>query len=243
VDAFIVNSTEIRDELLRSAPWIPAEDVHVVLNGVRIPSPPPPGFADRFRAELGIGPGTPLVAGVGHVYPRKGFDLLIDALARLPAAGAHLVIVGEGPHRGQLEERARDLGLGGRVHWTGFRDDVADVLAACDAFALSSRNEGMANVMLEAMAAGTPVVATDISGVRNVLGERDGSPAAGWVVPVDDAAATAAALARVLSPEPADRELVARRRREARRRVEREHSIAGMIDHAARVLSGQARES
>lgn len=242
VHAIIVNSRDIRDELLRSAPWLPPDRVHVVFNGVPAPDPPPPDFRERFRAEMGISPTTPLIAGVGHVYPRKGFDVLIDALATIPPE-AHLVIVGDGPHRPELEARARDLDVDHRVHWTGFRTDVANVLSACDAFALGSRNEGMANVMLEAMAARAPVVATDISGVRAALDPRDGSPAAGWVVPVDDPDAMGAALTRVLSRDLADREQVERRRVEARRRVEHDYSIDRMIDEAARVLSGRTRDS
>ncbi|HEX8209000.1 MAG TPA: glycosyltransferase [Longimicrobium sp.] len=197
VDALIVNSEEIRAEWVRSAPWFPPGEVHVILNGIVPPPPLPAGERAALRAGLGVAPGTPLIAGVGHVYPRKGFDLLIDALAEVPRA--EVVIAGTGPAEESLRARAAALGVAGRVRWAGFRDDVPRLLGACDLFVLSSRNEGMANVMLEAMAAGTPVVATGVSGVRRALDAREGRPPAGWIVPPDDAPALADAIRTALA--------------------------------------------
>lgn len=187
VDALIVNSDEIRREWIRSAPWFPAEAVHVVHNGVRLREPARADERARLRERLGLPVGAPLVVGVGHVYPSKGFDLLIDALAASGVPEAHLVIVGAGPHEGELRARADRLRVGDRVHWTGFRDDVPEVVGACDVFVLSSRNEGMANAMLEAMAAGTPVIATEVSGVAYALGAEGDRPPAGWTVPLESA--------------------------------------------------------
>ena len=237
VDAVIVNAAEIRDAWLESAPWFPADGVHVVLNGVAPPPPLAPEERAALRAELGAGPGERLVAGVGHVYARKGFDLLLDAFARAAVPGARVVIVGTGPEEGPLRARAERLGIAGRVRWAGHRGDVARVLAACDLFVLSSRNEGMANVMLEAMAAGAPVVATEVSGVRAALGAGGGRPEAGWIVPPDDVGAMAAAVRSVLL-EGAD---AARRRvDEAAWRVAHWFGEERMVREAEAVLAGGA---
>jgi glycosyltransferase involved in cell wall biosynthesis len=240
VDAMIVNAPEIRREWLRAAPWFPADEVHVVLNGIR-PRPVDRAAAGgRLRSEIGAAPGTLLIGGAGHVTTRKGFDLLLDAFARAELEDARVVVAGSGPQLAELGERAERLGIADRVTWLGHRDDVPEVLAGCDVFALTSRNEGMANVMLEAMAAGTPAVATDISGVRAALGAEDGRPPAGWIVPVDDADALARALADVAGLIRRDPAAVRARVDEAHWRVANRFSVDRMVEHAASVLAGTA---
>lgn len=194
VDAMIVNSAVIRDRWLASAPWFPAGEVHVVLNGVR----PPTLERSTLRDEIGVPDGVPVVAGAGRLEHRKGFDLLLDAFARGAGSDAHLAVAGDGKAEGELRSRADALGVSSRVHWLGFRPDLENVLLGADVFVLPSRKEGMANVMLEAMAAGCLVVATDISGVREAIGARAGRPEAGWIVPVDDAGAMGESLGHAL---------------------------------------------
>jgi glycosyltransferase involved in cell wall biosynthesis len=234
IDAMIVNSSVIRDRWLASAPWYPPEDVHVVLNGVqsgdRVPS--------TLREEIGVADGVPLVAGAGRLEARKGFDLLLDAFAR-GGEGAHLAVAGRGPERESLAARASALGVADRVHWLGFRTDLSNVLSGADVFVLPSRREGMANVMLEAMAAGCLVVGTDISGVREALGPRSGRPAAGWIVPVDDADAMGAALSDALaaSGSPARARAL---RQELSWRVDHWFSPDRMVAETEAVLAGTA---
>ncbi|HEX8276384.1 MAG TPA: glycosyltransferase [Longimicrobiaceae bacterium] len=236
VDALVVNAPEIREAWTRSAPWFPPGAVHVVLNGIQ-PAPPPSAEDRRaLRAELGAGADTLLVAGAGNLARRKGFDLLLDAFARAAVPGSRLAIVGAGPEEAALRARAERLGIAERVCWAGHRDDVPGVLAACDLFVLSSRNEGMANVMLEAMAAGTPVVAADVSGVRDALGPAaDGAPA-GWIVPPEDPAALGEAIAEVLADLRAGGGEAARRADEARHRVAERFGVERMLDEVERVL-------
>jgi glycosyltransferase involved in cell wall biosynthesis len=176
-----------------------------------------------------------LIAGVGHVHKRKGFDLVLDAFARAAVDRSHVVIVGTGPEEEALRRRAIALGVADRVRWGGFRNDVPRVLGACDLFVLGSRNEGMANVMLEAMAAGTPVVATDISGVRAAIGPRDARPAAGWIVPADDPDAMADAIRIALS----DADEARRRADEASWRIASWFSVERMVAEAEAVLAGR----
>jgi glycosyltransferase involved in cell wall biosynthesis len=236
VDALIVNSPEVRDQWLGSAPWFPAPRVHVVLNGLADRAAERPALRDRLRRELGVRPGELLVGGVGHVAHRKGFDVLLRAFAAAEVPNARLVIGGDGPELPALRALAADLGVAPRVHWLGAREDGPDVVAGLDVFVLASRSEGMANVMLEAMSAGVPVIATRVSGVCPALAEQADAPAAGWIVPPDDPAAMAASLRDVcllLAAAPAD---VQARADEARRRVARQFGIDRMIDECECVL-------
>jgi glycosyltransferase involved in cell wall biosynthesis len=245
VDALIVNSTEIREEWLRSAPWFPAEAVHVVLNGLRLPARAEAGAdasdvaaldVSAIRRELGLPTNVRLIAGAGHVTHRKGFDLLVRAVAGMRAPDVHAVIFGSGPEEPALRALAGELGVAERVHWPGFRPNLVEVLPACDVFVLASRNEGMANVMLEAMAAGVPVVATDISGVRDAIGAVRGRPAAGRIVPREDASALAGTLDEVITALDRDPAAVRAASAEARERIRTWFSVERMVEEAERVL-------
>jgi glycosyltransferase involved in cell wall biosynthesis len=245
VDALIVNSSEIRQEWLSSAPWFPPDAVHVVLNGLRLPVPASAeenaaGVASpraaAIRRELGLPADVRLIAGAGHVTPRKGFDLLLRALAVMRAPEVHAAIFGSGPEEPALRALAGELGVAERVHWPGFRPNLVALLPACDVFALTSRNEGMANVMLEAMAAGVPVVATDISGVRDAIGAVRGRPAAGWIVPPDDPVALGGTLNEVIAALESDPGAVRAATEEARARIRSWFSVERMVEEAERVL-------
>lgn len=154
-----------------------------------------------YPAPASIAPQTsptaPLLLGIGRLEARKGFDRLIDAFAQVVAAGrdARLVILGEGPMRGALEAQVRQLGLGDRIELPGFTPDPLSWMARATAYVLSSRNEGLPGTILEAMACGAPVIATDCpSGPREML--QDGE--VGLLVPVDDPPALREAMLRVL---------------------------------------------
>jgi len=157
------------------------------------------------RTTLGV-TGDRLVVCIGRLAPAKGQDVLLDAWPRVSAAvpGAELVLVGDGPERADLQRLAGD-----GVRLVGERDDVQTWLAAADVVAVPSRWEAMSLVMLEAMSTARSVVATDVGGVREALG--DGSSA---VVPVGDRTALADALVRrLLDPQLAAREGEAARRK------------------------------
>jgi glycosyltransferase involved in cell wall biosynthesis len=166
-----------------------------ILNGV----PPAPAPADRaaLRKELGIPAEGPLVLAVGRLAPVKNHALAIRALADVPEAV--LAVVGDGPLLDELRARAAREGVAGRVVFTGVRPDARALIGAADAVVLPSHAEGLPLVALEALAAGTPLVATDVRGVRELV--ADGAE----LVPPNDAAALAEALRRVL----ADRSLAA----------------------------------
>jgi glycosyltransferase involved in cell wall biosynthesis len=162
-------------EVLRG--WgIAEERLHVMRNGVDLARFQP---VPRARArELVRVEGSPLLLSVGHLIERKGHHLVIDALAELVSRypQARLVIVGGGEERTQLGARARDRGVSGRVIFAGQlpNDQLAHWYSAADVLVLASSREGWANVLLEAMACGTPVVATDIWGTPEVVAPHVG---------------------------------------------------------------------
>lgn len=154
-------------------------------------------FAAAAAAAPTRAPGSPFVLfALGALLPDKGFDVLLDAFARWnpPAAAVRLEIGGDGPERAALEARAVALGLADRVRFLGALapEAVPTAMARCDAFVLASRRETFGVVLVEALAAGRPVVATRCGGPASIVGPEDG-----LLVPPGDAAALAAALARM----------------------------------------------
>jgi glycosyltransferase involved in cell wall biosynthesis len=240
VAALIVNAPEIADAWRAHAAWLPADRVHIVLNGIECGAIDRTLAADRLRTEIGADADALLIGAAGHVAHRKGFDVLLDAFARARLPGARLVIAGDGPEVPRLRERARELGIADGVHWLGHRDDVPEVLAGCGAFVLSSRNEGMANVMLEAMSVGTPVIATDVSGVRTAIGVDEDGSSAGWIVPPDDADALAAALRQVVALLRDDPAAVQARADAPQSSVRERFGVERMVAECEAVLAGGA---
>ncbi len=194
IDAMIVNSKEIEDTWIRTAPASAPRNVHVVLNGVHSRLDERESLRHNLRQELALDDSIVLIGGAGHIAPRKGFDLLLRAFAALDESKAALAILGDGEQLSSLQDLADQLGIAERVFWLGHRSDGAGVIAGLDLFVLSSHNEGMANVMLEAMAGGTPVIASDISGVRKGIAASDERPPAGWIVAPGDVAKLALTL-------------------------------------------------
>lgn len=117
-----------------------------------------PAARDAARREFGIAPATLVIGSVGRLHPIKRFDALIAGAAPHLRDGAHLLLVGTGPERRSLEERARSLGVADRLSLAGERSDVARLLAAMDVYAAPSREETFGLAVLEALAAGLPVV-------------------------------------------------------------------------------------
>jgi glycosyltransferase involved in cell wall biosynthesis len=148
------------------------------------------------KTAIGLDPGRPVVGTVGRLEARKGQDVLLAAMERLRSRrpGPQLVVVGDGPTAEALRQQARALGVAGDVRFTGTLDDVRPVLAATDVFALPSREEGMSNALMEAMAAARPIVATDVGGNGEVLDRGR----LGLLVARDDALALADAIGSLL---------------------------------------------
>jgi len=183
----------LKDEMVGLG--MPADRVRVLRNGVDL-ALFRPGDRDAARRKLGVG--GPVVASVGHLIDRKGHDLVIDAMAGLPEAT--LLIAGEGPDRAALEAQAARSGVAGRVRFLGRigHEDLPDVYRAADVLVLASSREGWANVLLEAMACGTPVVASNVWGTPEVVA----APEAGRLLPARSAAAITAEVRALLADPP-----------------------------------------
>jgi glycosyltransferase involved in cell wall biosynthesis len=148
---------------------------------------------DERRVRQG---GRGVIGSIGRLTDQKGYGTLIDALPRVRERipQAQIVLIGDGDRRGELERQARRLGVEASVRFLGQRDDASELLGTLDVFALPSLWEGIPTALLECIAAGVPVVASDVPGNRDLI---EGG-ASGWLVPPQDAGALADALIAAL---------------------------------------------
>ncbi|WP_445505206.1 glycosyltransferase [Microvirga sp. G4-2] len=220
-DMVVAVSIPLREHLVRKA-RIPASRVVTIINGIDTTRFTPRGTRGILRAALGIGPDAPLIGCVARLDPIKNHVLLLEAMALLirQIPDARLALVGDGPLREALRERAEALCLEGKVLFAGTLADTATAYRDLDIFVLPSVSEGTSISVLEAMASGTPVVATAVGGTPRLL---DGG--CGTLVPSGDAAAMAEAIQRLLS-DPIGR---ARMARTARERISEEFGHAAMV--------------
>lgn len=175
----------------------PADDVTVLRNGVDLDLFRP---VDRVAARAALGWTRRTLLSVGHLIPRKGHDLAIRALALLPECD--LVIAGDGPESAQLRALASSQDAAARVRFVGrvAQQDLKTYYSAADALVLASDREGWANVLLESMACGTPVVATNVWGTPEVVT----TPESGMLMEARTPAALAAAATKLFAT-PCDR--------------------------------------
>ncbi len=186
-DFLVGNTRGIVDWVVAQKKW-PAERVKYLPNFVEDFSEEEP----VARASLGVPEDGKLMLGLGRLHAVKGFDVLVRAAALLPEV--HCVIAGEGPERARLEALIAELKVGERVKLLGWRTDSGALLKCADIFVSSSRHEPLGNMVLEAFAAQTPVLAAKAEGPGEVI--RDGVD--GVLVPVDDVAALAVAARTML---------------------------------------------
>ena len=181
----------------------PERRVRVVSNGVDTDRfRPDAGAGARVRVAWKIAVGTVLVGTVARLDPEKGIPLFLEAAALLAATDDRLRFAavggGEERYRAELTEIADRLGIGSRIAWAGARDDMPDIYNAFDLMVLSSPNEGTSNVVLEAMACGVPVVATDVGDNARSIGSW------GHTVPFGDPATLAEAIRTQLERRTAE---------------------------------------
>jgi len=187
-----------------------------------------PAELQSLRRQLGLPLEAPIVGTVGRLTRQKGYDVLLEAvgpvLTEVPAA--HFLIVGGGDLEVDLRRLAAKLGVADAVHFLGPRSDVAELLSIMDVFVSSSLWEGLPTVILESMASGVPVVATDVSGTRELVQDGD----TGRLVPAKDAASLASAVVWMLR-EPSEAYCL---RERACSRVQ-DFSIERVAEHHTRV--------
>jgi sugar transferase (PEP-CTERM/EpsH1 system associated) len=239
VHRYVALSGEIR-RYLETRVGIASDDIAQICNGVDV---------QRFAPRVGVRggpiaerfPGDVFVVGtVGRLAPVKHQRLLVDAFARAVerlAQSEHargdrlrLVIAGDGPDRAALEAQVEQTGLADRIWLTGSRDDVPALMANFDVFALPSLAEGISNTILEAMACGLPVIATDVGG----NGELVDSAESGMLVESDDVEA----LATAICAYPAQPARIEREGRAARARAVAKFSIDAMVSRYAELYEG-----
>lgn len=192
--AFVAVSTADAERMV-ALEGVPAEKVVMIPNSY-IPSWRAPAAGWSLRGELGLPTSAELIGTAAMLRPQKAQHVLVDGFARLASsrADAHLVIAGEGECREALEAQVRRLGLVGRVHLLGHRDDTDAILSELDVAALSSDYEGTPLFAFECFARGTPLVATRVGGLVDIV--DDGVD--GRLVPRRDPEALAEALAALL---------------------------------------------
>ena len=234
VGRYVAVSRDVATELVERFHW-PASKVEVVYNAVQLERFDMPG-SPALRAQLTNGQERPVVLTSARLDEQKGHPVLLRAATEVP--DAVFVLAGEGPERPPLEAQAAELGLADRVQFLGHRDDIPELLAACDLFALPSLYEGSSLALLEAMAAGRAVVSSAIGGTDELIDDGE----TGLLVPPGDPAALATAIRRLLS----DTTLRTSLARRARERVERDFTrdaMARRVEHIYEELLADGRRA
>lgn len=217
-DAVIVVSSPLEAQLRRSG--IRLDRLHRIPNACRLTR----RLASRAEARerLGLPPEGAVIGWVGRLSREKAPDLALRVLSLLPDRTWTAAFLGEGREGDRLRRLATDLGLASRIRWLGRVTDAARFFPAFDVLLNSSRNEGTPITLLEAMAAGVPIVATSVGGVPELLGQG----AAGWLAPPEDPAA----LGRALEEALRERAAVARMTEAARSRLRNEYNPGIWLD-------------
>jgi glycosyltransferase involved in cell wall biosynthesis len=222
-DAVIANSRAVGEFTSRYY-GVRRSSIHVVPNGVDMEL-----FAGRdeaagaIRAEAGAAPGSPLVGTVGRLSPEKNIALFVSAAEAIGTVmpGARFVVAGDGPERAALERESAERGLSGRILFLGDRADIPSVLSGMDIFVLPSATEGLPNAVMEAMAAGLPVVATRVGGTPEVVTEG----VTGRLVDPGDAGAISRVVVELLGDAEGSRSMGSA----GRERIRSEFSVARMV--------------
>lgn len=196
-DKLIVVSEAMKERFIQEG--IPASRVELVHNGISLKPYELPLDREAKRAQLGVAPGQTMIVCPARLIPSKGVDLLLEAVRKMGETRSlnslQVLVLGDGPLRAELENSAATLGLKDTVRFLGHRKDMPEVLKAADLFVLPSLAEGLPLSILEAMAAGCPVVASNVGGIPDAI--RHGEN--GFLVNPGDAGALARALEFILS--------------------------------------------
>jgi glycosyltransferase involved in cell wall biosynthesis len=216
----VANSESVRDFYLRHG--LPADRFAVIPNAVG-PASPSRWTREEFLDHLGLPPGTRVVGLVGRLWSQKRVKdaIWVADLLKVVRDDLHLLIIGDGPERERLVRYRDQVLIRDKVHFLGHRNDVAHLLPHFDVLLSTSGYEGQSNAILEAMAAGRPVVATNIPGTRDLV--VDGQT--GYFAPLGDRATMAKHINRLLD----DPDLARRLGDAARQRVLEEFSVEKMI--------------
>ena len=230
--AWVGNTRGIHDYL--TAHGLPADRVHHIGNFVDTPQRLEPAALDALRAQLGLR-GCRILLGLGRLHPNKGWGDLLRAFAQLPAsiqeAPLHLLMVGDGPLRKELEALASQLGIAARVHWAGWKTDPAPYYQLADVFVCASVHEPLGNVILEAWANRALLVSTRAQGPLELMTDDVN----GLLAPLADATGLAEVLHTALSLDSAR---TSRLIEAGHAEVERHYSEAAIVSAYTALYAG-----
>lgn len=209
---------------------LPADRVSTVPTGVNVTVYSPDGAKARLPAAPDA-PSAPLIGLIGVIRQAKGHLVLLEAARLLRDSGlrAHYIFVGDGPSIAPVERKVKELNLSDCVTFTGFRNDIPEILRALDLLVIPSLHEGIPQVGLQALAAKTPVIGSDVGGIPAII--RPGET--GRLFPAGNAAALAQAIRETLANPELTRALAER----GRKLVESEHSVEVMLDAIAAIYT------
>jgi len=236
-DGYIAISERIRQVLISDG--VAQQLIHLVPSGV--PLEPDVFGADRLRTEFGIGESNPVLLSVAHLAPEKGHAILLQAMAsvsvRMPSI--RLVVVGDGQCRPDLEALSEKLGIRRQVIFTGFRDDVSAFYGLADGFVSSSTAEGLGSAVLDALAAGVPVVAAAAGGIPEII--ENGRT--GILVQPAIPSALADGIIELFERPGQAKEMAANGREEVRRRYSVDRMVSDTLAVYQRLLPGDRLET
>jgi glycosyltransferase involved in cell wall biosynthesis len=226
-DTFIAVSNAVREALVRDG--VPRKKIHVVHSGVVIPPPGQAPERDALERLLGTNGSTRIVGSVGSLVGHKGHRHLVDAAAEIVrrTPDVRFIILGEGRLRRDLESRIRKSGLSGKFLLPGYEPSASRLIRGFDVFVMPSVMEGLGTSLLDAMAAGVPVVAARAGGIPEVVEDFE----TGLLTQPGDGHSLAAAVERILR----DSDLAGRLVRRAREKVASEFAVERMVDETAAV--------
>jgi glycosyltransferase involved in cell wall biosynthesis len=231
----LANVIQLSSEHIRkfaiSQEGAPPDRIRVIYHSIRAELYEHPSTRQEMINGFDL-PGSAVLLGtIGRLTYQKGLDVLLPALAQIPQDNIHLLVAGQGEELEHLQALAVKLGIGDRVHFLGYRRDIPGWLGGLDLYVHAARYEGMPIAILEAMAAGCPIVATAVDGTRELIEDQK----YGWLVPAEEPAQFTKAIQEALAnPEEARQ-----RGQAARRRVIKEFSEQKMIDEWEKILEGQ----
>lgn len=230
VDRVVVTSAEVGDAWRAEVPRLPADRIALIPKGLE--APPATQTRAQVRGELGIADDQIVVLALARLVDQKRLDRFVEALSDLAevAPGVLGLIAGEGPLRPELEAHARVHSA--PVRFLGHVEEVGDLLAAADVLLITSDREAMANAMLEAMAAGVPVVSTPVAGAREALSGLEDGVAPGHVAAGFEVGDVRAALAPLVQDAP----LRYTMGQAAALRAERRYGVEVMLDRWERLM-------
>jgi glycosyltransferase involved in cell wall biosynthesis len=184
---------------------VPQSKIRIIPNGIDLSRFQEPRDKNQLRDALGLPVGVPLVGTIGRLVEVKRQDVLLRGFAKLRerASDAHLVVVGDGPLMAPLLELGEELGIAPYTHWVGYQTNPENYLQALDVFALTSCSEGMPQTVMEAAAAGIPIIASRVGGLPEIIEHGRG----GLLFPSGDDAALAAGLWQLLSDKDQARKM------------------------------------